>query len=88
MTNGIYKSSEHRAVVNSKKERLSIATFSGAEWSGNIGPAPSLVTPQTPPLFKTVSVADFYKAYLSPEHRGKSYINNVLRIDTENNNKG
>lgn len=84
MTNGIYRSTKHRAIVNSHKERLSIATFYGPEWSGNIGPSPSLVTPENPALFKTISVADFYKGYLSPEHRGKSYINDVLRIQKEN----
>ncbi|KAK7407721.1 hypothetical protein VNO78_09758 [Psophocarpus tetragonolobus] len=84
VTNGIYKSSEHRAVVNSTKERISIATFSGPDWRGNIGPTPSVVTPQRPALFKTISVAEFYKGYLSSEHRGKSYINNVLRIRNEN----
>ncbi|XP_020239833.1 codeine O-demethylase [Cajanus cajan] len=82
MTNGIYRSTMHGAVVNSQKERVSIATFYAPEWSGNIGPAPSLVTPESPPLFKTIGVADFYKGYLSPEHLGKpkSYINDVLRI--------
>ncbi|XP_047147551.1 thebaine 6-O-demethylase-like [Vigna umbellata] len=82
VTNGIYKSIEHRAVVNSEKERVSIATFYGPGWSDSIGPAPTLVTPQTPPLFKTIGVADFYKGYLSPQHFGKpkSYINNVLKI--------
>ncbi|XP_027362712.1 protein SRG1-like [Abrus precatorius] len=84
MTNGIYKSTEHRAVVNSQKDRISIATFCGPEWSRNIGPTPSLITPERPALFKTLGVADFYKGYLSPEHRGKSYINNVLRIQNEN----
>lgn len=84
MTNGIYKSSEHRAVVNSQKERLSIATFSGPEWSASIGPTPSVVTPERLALFKTIGVADFYKGYLSPQHCGKSYINNVLRIRNEN----
>ncbi|TKY69183.1 SRG1 protein [Spatholobus suberectus] len=84
VTNGIYRSSEHRAVVNSQSERLSIATFSGPDWSGNIGPARSVVTPESPALFKTIGVADFYKGYLSPEHRGKSYINDVLRIQNEN----
>ncbi|KAK7348954.1 hypothetical protein VNO80_23749 [Phaseolus coccineus] len=83
VTNGIYRSIEHRAVVNSLKERFSIATFSGPEWNGNIGPAPSLVTPQTPPLFKTIGVPDFYKGYLSPQHRAKSFINNVLRIHSD-----
>ena len=82
MTNGIYRSTMHRAVVNSQKERLSIATFYGPGWSGNIGPAPTLVTPERPALFKTIGVEDFYKGYLSPEHLGKpkSYINDVLRI--------
>ncbi|KAJ1393727.1 Oxoglutarate/iron-dependent dioxygenase [Sesbania bispinosa] len=84
MTNGIYKSATHRAIVNSQKERLSIATFCGPEWSGKIGPASSLITPETPPLFKTIGVADFYTGYLSPEHRGKSYINDVLRIQNDN----
>ncbi|XP_058728283.1 oxoglutarate-dependent flavonoid 7-O-demethylase 1-like [Vicia villosa] len=83
MTNGIYKSTRHRAIVNSEKERLSIATFYGPEWSGNIGPLSCLVTQETPPLFKTIGVADFYKGYLSPEHHGKSYINDVLRIQNE-----
>ena len=82
MTNGIYRSTMHRAVVNSQKERLSIATFYGPGWSGNIGPAPILVTPERPALFKTIGVEDFYKGYLSPQHLGKpkSYINDVLRI--------
>ncbi|CAK8571214.1 unnamed protein product [Lathyrus sativus] len=80
MTNGVYKSTTHRAIVNSEKERLSIATFYGPEWCGNIGPLSCLVTQETPPLFKTIGVADFYKGYLSPEHPGKSYINDVLRI--------
>jgi len=84
VTNGIYKSIEHRAVVNSWKERFTIAAFSGPEWSGNIGPAPSLVTPQTPACFKTIGVADFYKGYLSPQHRSKSFINGVLKIHSEN----
>ncbi|CAI8605383.1 unnamed protein product [Vicia faba] len=83
MTNGVYKSTTHRAIVNSEKERLSIATFYGPEWCGNIGPLSSLVTPKTPPLFKTIGVADFYKGYLSPENHGKSYIINVLRIQNE-----
>ncbi|XP_027362714.1 protein SRG1-like [Abrus precatorius] len=85
MTNGIYKSNLHRAIVNSQKVRLSIATFYGPGWSGNIGPAPTLVTPKNTALFKTIGVADFYKGYLSPEHFGKpkQYINDVLRIQNK-----
>ncbi|GAV90487.1 2OG-FeII_Oxy domain-containing protein/DIOX_N domain-containing protein [Cephalotus follicularis] len=78
-TNGIYHSVEHRAMVNSVKERLSIATFCSATLGGDISPAPSLITPQTPPLFKTISVADYLRGYVSVQQHGRSYID-FLRI--------
>ncbi|KAK4858607.1 hypothetical protein QYF36_019238 [Acer negundo] len=48
LTNGIYHSIEHRATVNSSKERLSIATFYNPKLEGDMGPAPSIITPGTP----------------------------------------
>ncbi|KAJ0082919.1 hypothetical protein Patl1_10086 [Pistacia atlantica] len=83
LTNGIYRSIEHRAVVNSVKERLSIATFYSPKIDGNMGPAPSLVTPETPALFERISVADYFKGFFSRELQGKSYLD-VLRIENEN----
>lgn len=79
VTNGIYRSVEHRATVNSKKERLSIATFYSPNVEGDVGPAPSLVSPQTPPNFITISVADFFKGLFARKLDGKSYVD-VLRI--------
>ncbi|RVX10787.1 Protein SRG1 [Vitis vinifera] len=73
---------EHRAVVNSVKERLSIATFYSPKLEGDIGPAPSLVTPHSPALFKNVSVADYIKGLFSRELHGRSYLD-VLKIDSE-----
>ncbi|KAJ6776161.1 3-DIOXYGENASE putative-RELATED [Salix koriyanagi] len=52
ITNGTYRSIEHRATVNSEKERLSIATFLSPDYDSVIGPASSLVTEQTPAMFK------------------------------------
>ncbi|KAJ6423531.1 hypothetical protein OIU84_024487 [Salix udensis] len=52
ITNGTYRSIEHRATVNSEKERLSIATFLSPNYDSVIGPASSLVTEQTPAMFK------------------------------------
>lgn len=43
VTNGIYKSTEHRAIVNNDKERISIATFLSPKLDGDLGPAPSLL---------------------------------------------
>ncbi|KAJ7978987.1 Oxoglutarate-dependent dioxygenase 2 [Quillaja saponaria] len=82
MTNGIYRSIEHRATVNSEEERLSIATFYSPKVDGNIGPAPSLITPERPALFKRIGVEDYFKGFYSRELRGKSNLD-VLRIKDE-----
>ena len=79
MTNGIYRSVEHRVTVNPEKERLSIATFYGPGMEVNLGPAQSLVTPEAPAVFRTINVTEYYRGYLSKELRGKSYLDS-LRI--------
>jgi len=79
VTNGIYRSTEHRATVNSEKERISMATFYSPNLDGELGPAPSLVTPETPAAYRRMIVADFLKGYLSRELVGKSYVD-VMRI--------
>ncbi|KAL6991346.1 hypothetical protein U1Q18_009461 [Sarracenia purpurea var. burkii] len=87
MTNGIYKSIEHRATVNSKKERISIATFVSPRIDGPLGPASSLITPDNPALFKTTTVADFYRGFLSRELRGKSFVEGLrIRSEAEKDN--
>ncbi|KAJ9160223.1 hypothetical protein P3X46_025644 [Hevea brasiliensis] len=82
VTNGIYKSTEHRATVNSVKERISIATFYSPNLGGEMGPAPSLVSPERPASFRKIGVADFFKGLFSRELVGKSYLD-VVRIQNE-----
>lgn len=82
LTNGIYRSIEHRATVNSVKERISMATFQNPFMGGYIGPTPSLVTPESPALFKTIAAADYMKAHLSSKIHGKSFLDN-FRIHKE-----
>ncbi|XP_022848557.1 protein SRG1-like [Olea europaea var. sylvestris] len=77
VTNGIYRSIEHRATVNLKKERLSIATFFNPNIDGDFGPAPSIVTPETPAKFKRISFVDYMKGYFSRELDGKSYLDTI-----------
>ncbi|KAK7838455.1 protein srg1 [Quercus suber] len=79
VTNGIYRSIEHRATVNSECERLSIATFYSPKLDGDMGPAPSLVKPERPALFKRIGVADYFKGFFSRELHGKSYVD-AMRI--------
>ncbi|CAN1799441.1 Protein SRG1 [Linum perenne] len=80
ITNGEYRSIEHRATVNSDKERLSIACFHSPRFDGEIGPAASLVSgSEKPALFKKVTVREFFKGLFSRELKGKSYLD-TLRI--------
>ncbi|KAJ1399939.1 Oxoglutarate/iron-dependent dioxygenase [Sesbania bispinosa] len=83
VTNGVYRSIDHRATVNSEKERLSIATFYNPAIDAVIGPAPSLVTPKTPQVFKRISAGEYFKGYLAQELRGKSFLDSI-RICDEN----
>ncbi|KAK4857882.1 hypothetical protein QYF36_007613 [Acer negundo] len=59
LSNGTYRSIEHRATINSLKERLSVATFCSPKLDGDIGPAPSLVTLETPALLRRIGVVDY-----------------------------
>ncbi|KAJ9690868.1 hypothetical protein PVL29_013162 [Vitis rotundifolia] len=81
VTNGTCRSIEHRATVNSIKERLSIATIYSPKLNGDMGPAPSLVSPDSPALFKRIGVSDYFKGLFSRELDGKSYLE-VLRSET------
>ncbi|KAG5517117.1 hypothetical protein RHGRI_037768 [Rhododendron griersonianum] len=80
VTNGAYRSIEHRAVVNSMKERLSIGTFYSPRVDGEMGPAPSLITPQTPALFRRIRVAEYVKDYFARKLDGKSNLD-AMRIE-------
>ncbi|XP_028806002.1 protein SRG1 [Neltuma alba] len=82
VTNGIYKSIEHRAMVSSEKTRMSIATFYSPKLDGDMGPARSLINPQRPALFKTIGVAEFVKGFLSRKLAGKSYLD-TIRIQND-----
>ncbi|PQM37246.1 protein SRG1-like [Prunus yedoensis var. nudiflora] len=87
VTNGVYRSIEHRATVNKEKERLSIATFYSPKLDGELGPAPSLITPEKPALYNRISVEDYFKGYFSRQLVGKSYID-VMRIHNQSSKSG
>ena len=77
VTNGIYRSVEHRAIVNADKERLSVATFYSPKLDGEMGPAPSLISKERPALFKRIGVVDYFKGYFSRQLVGKSYVDTM-----------
>ncbi|KAK7272613.1 hypothetical protein RJT34_29326 [Clitoria ternatea] len=79
ITNGMYRSIEHRATVNCEKERVSIATFYSPSPDGMVGPASSLISEQTPARFKTIGVKDYFEGLFNRKLDGKSYLD-VMRI--------
>ncbi|XP_073281059.1 oxoglutarate-dependent flavonoid 7-O-demethylase 1-like [Primulina huaijiensis] len=79
VTNGAYRSIEHRAVVNTEQERLTMVTFLSPKLGGDLGPAPSLITPENPAKFKRIGVSDYFKGLLTRELAGKSYLD-TMRI--------
>ncbi|KAL1337043.1 hypothetical protein AAHE18_10G106700 [Arachis hypogaea] len=83
LTNGIYRSIEHRVTINSKKERISIATFHKPQMNKVISPIESLVTFERLALFRRINVADYYKKYFSRQLQEKSVPNDV-RIKSNN----
>jgi len=80
ITNGLYRSIEHPATVNSEKERLSVATFPSLNQDSIVGPLESLITEQTPPQFRKVRVEEYFKNYFARKLEGKAYID-VMRIE-------
>ncbi|KAL5564152.1 hypothetical protein UlMin_027316 [Ulmus minor] len=76
-TNGIYRSIEHRASVNSDKERLSVATFYNPRTGSEIGPVKSLISPQTPAKYITLGLEDYLKRLFARELHGKAFIDTM-----------
>ncbi|XP_031132286.1 protein SRG1-like [Ipomoea triloba] len=82
-TNGIYRSIEHRAVVSWDKERMSVATFHAPKLDAELGPAGGLVTAETPPKYKRISVPEFFRLFFSSKLDGKSHVD-VFKIANNN----
>jgi hypothetical protein len=47
-----------------------------------MGPAPSLVTPERPALFRRMGVAEYFRGFYSCEPSGKSNVD-VMRIQND-----
>ncbi|XP_044460647.1 protein SRG1-like [Mangifera indica] len=80
VSNGIYKSIEHRATVNSVGERLSVATFYSSKLDTELGPAPSLIGPNSPAIFRRVPLEKYFKEFFARKLNGKAYLD-FMRIN-------
>ncbi|KAJ4971847.1 hypothetical protein NE237_004946 [Protea cynaroides] len=77
LSNANYKSVEHRVIVNSAKERVSLAFFYNPKSDLPIGPLKEFVTPDFPALY-TPTTFNEYRQYIRMKGpRGKSQVESL-----------
>ncbi|MCO5600908.1 hypothetical protein L7F22_055025 [Adiantum nelumboides] len=72
MTNGYYKSVEHRVVTNQAEPRMSVACFYGPNEHEVVKPLDQFVTPDCPIMYKETIFSDYLKHAFSRGLNGKS----------------
>ncbi|GLJ35547.1 hypothetical protein SUGI_0714810 [Cryptomeria japonica] len=81
LSNGRFKSVEHRAVTNDVAERVSIPTFFSLlmEYHVKIGPIPHLLNSEKPPHYKEIGVYEYAKYYMNNSDHSKSCLE-IVRL--------
>ncbi|CAI9264013.1 unnamed protein product [Lactuca saligna] len=85
VSNGVYKSIEHCATVQSNKERLSVATFYSSSMGAELGPAKSLVEQHNVAKFPRLTLEEYYKGFFDKKLEGKSYLE-FMKLEDLNEN--
>ncbi|XP_020588105.1 probable 2-oxoglutarate-dependent dioxygenase At3g111800 isoform X2 [Phalaenopsis equestris] len=81
LSNSTYSSVEHRALVNSKAERLSIAFFYNPKGDVLVGPIQELVGPEVAALYKPMTFNQFRLHVREHGPRGKSQVESLKVFD-------
>ncbi|KAK2985970.1 hypothetical protein RJ640_028288 [Escallonia rubra] len=77
LSNTIYKSVEHRVIVNSNMERVSLAFFYNPKSDLLIEPAKELVTPEKPALYSPMTFDEYRRFIRLRGPRGKSQVESL-----------
>ncbi|CAA6654767.1 unnamed protein product [Spirodela intermedia] len=80
LTNGLYKSSVHRVVVNPAEERISFAFFYNPRIDLILSPLPELVTAEQPPLYEAMAYDEYRKYIRIKGPRGKSQLESMKAL--------
>ncbi|CAK9140156.1 unnamed protein product [Ilex paraguariensis] len=72
ITNGKYRSAQHRAITNSSRARLSVATFHDPAKTAKISPA------LEPPRYREVVYGDYVLSWYTKGPEGKRNIDALL----------
>ena len=75
LTNGRYKSVEHRGMLGGACERLSLATFYSPSMDAVIAPAADLVDESHPCRYEPTLFADYIASFYKRGLAGKNYVN-------------
>ncbi|MQL71540.1 hypothetical protein Taro_003858 [Colocasia esculenta] len=82
LTNGKYKSVEHRAVTHHDRDRLSLVTFYAPGYDVELGPLPELVDDRRPCLYRRYNHGEYNRHYVTRRLQGKKTLD-FARIDNE-----
>lgn len=74
ISNGRYRSVEHRAVVNRRKPRLTVAIFCNPADDTLVSPAPALLDELHPALYRSMTFRDFLARFFRNGLDGKAYV--------------
>ncbi|KAH9328877.1 hypothetical protein KI387_000985 [Taxus chinensis] len=77
LTNGIYKSVEHRSIVNNNKERMSIVVFCNPSGEQKVGPVKDLVHDSNPIKYREMTFNEYRMFIRTTGTKGKSYVNSI-----------
>uniref|UniRef100_A0A7N0T610 Fe2OG dioxygenase domain-containing protein n=1 Tax=Kalanchoe fedtschenkoi TaxID=63787 RepID=A0A7N0T610_KALFE len=77
LSNGIYRSVEHRTTVHSEHERISIAFFYNPEGDALVQPANELVTDQRPARYPAMTFNEYRSFIRCKGLRGKSQVESL-----------
>ncbi|KAK9061054.1 hypothetical protein SSX86_018234 [Deinandra increscens subsp. villosa] len=77
LSNAIYKSVEHRVIVNENKERVSLAYFYNPKSDLLIQPASELITPETPALYPAMTFDEYRLFIRTRGPQGKSQVESL-----------
>ncbi|GAB2279720.1 hypothetical protein Dimus_014360 [Dionaea muscipula] len=78
ITNGAYRSAQHRAITNANRARLSVATFHDPAKTKKISPASELIGKLSPPKYCEVVYGEYVSSWYTRGPEGKRIIDTLL----------
>lgn len=85
MTNGRYRSVEHRAVTSQERTRLSVALFYSNGMDAEVAPSSKLVNEDQQLRYRKFIHEEYIRYYLSRELKGKHPLADFAKLDISNN---